>query len=589
MQRHFTTRKPDYSLHSWRVRFLWWVIVVLTAIVIVRLFWLQVVRHSDYQNLAALQHDIYQEVLPDRGIIYTQNTRLAEGAENKYFPVANNQRFYLIYGQTFAVEDAGKTAEQLNAVLDLPPDVLARIIEQLSKPNDPYEPLVHRVTEDKIAALSALALPGIKWEEETLRYYPDKNIGSNILGFVGWVNDTLVGQYGLEGYFNKELSGEKGFLRSERDATGRLIGVGEQNFKEALNGTDLYLTIDNSIQAFACQTLGDAVTKYDADGGAVIVTNPRTGAVLALCNNPDYDPNDYSAVENIRSYTIPAIFDAYEPGSVFKPLTLAAALEEGKITPETTYEDTGEVKIDGYSIKNSDLKGHGMVSMVDVLKLSLNTGAIFGMRQIGPAKFADYVRNFGFGELTGIQLDSEAAGNITPLKKNKEIYAATASFGQGITVTPLQMVNAYAAIANGGTLMKPYIVERTVDALGSEYRAVPQEIRRVVSERTATLISGMMVQVVEAGYGQRAKVPGYYIAGKTGTAQVAEPGSGVYGSRTMHTFVGFGPVSDPQFVMLVRLDHPTAARFAESTATPAWGQIAKFILNYYQIRPDEVK
>ncbi|MFA6533695.1 MAG: penicillin-binding protein 2 [Patescibacteria group bacterium] len=585
--KHIFTKKSGYSLHTWRIQALWLGLLFFGLAIIGKLFWLQVWQGREYQDLATRQQDSNQELLPDRGLIYAQDTRVKSGEALKLSPLAVNQTFYLLYAQTFAVTDPINTATKLNEILDLPPTVVEKMTEQLRKDNDPYEPLVHRVTEEKIKQIEALGLPGIKWEEEKLRYYPGNNNSSNLLGFVGWVNDSLVGQYGLEGYFDKELTGRKGFSQSARDGAGRLIGVAEENYQAPQNGDDLILTIDSSIQDYACGQLDEAVKKYDADGGAVVVMNPKTGAILAMCGNPNYNPNAYNEVDDIRAYTNPAIFDPYEPGSVFKPLTLAAALDQGKITPDMTYEDKGEEKIAEFTIRNSDLKAHGTVDMVGVLKLSLNTGAIFAMRQIGPEIFRGYMEKFGFGELAGIELNKEVAGTISSLSKRGEIYAATASFGQGIMVTPLQLVAAYGALANGGQLMKPYIVAEIHRATGEIEKTAPQMRRQVISERSATLISGMMVQVVREGYGKLAGVPGYYIAGKTGTAQVTEAGQAGYGNRTIHTFAGFGPVANPVFVMAVRLDHPTAARFAESTATPVWGNIAKFILNYYQVEPDE--
>jgi cell division protein FtsI/penicillin-binding protein 2 len=581
------TKKPTFSLYAWRIKALWFFILLLGLVIIGRLFWLQVIKYQDYLHLAAVQHDVSQEILPERGIIYTQDTRVTSG-EPKLFPVANNQTFYLIYGQPYAVVNPEETAKQMNSVLDLPEEVVKKIIEQISKFNDPYEPLVHRVTEEKIAKIKDLNLPGIKWEKESLRYYPEKIIGSNVIGFVGWQNDKLVGQYGIEGYFDQQLAGQKGFLESERDATGRLISVGDQNYQPAVNGSDIILTIDNSIQAVACQKLDEGVKKYDADGGAVVIMNPKTGAILAMCGNPDYDPNAYNEVKDIRAYTNPAIFDPYEPGSVFKPLTMAAALDQEKVTPETTYEDKGEERIGGFTIKNSDLQAHGTTTMIDVLKKSLNLGAIFVMRQIGPEVFRQYMEKFGFGQLSGIQLDTEMPGTIDSLKQKGEIYAATASFGQGVMVTPLQLVQAFGALANDGVMMKPYIVDQLIDPTKKVTKNQPQVVRPVVSSRAANLDTGMMVEVVQEGYGKKAGVEGYYIAGKTGTAQVAEKGTGQYGSRTMHTFIGFGPVSDPLFVMVVRLDNPTSARFAESTSTPLFHDIAKFIFNYYQVKPDKI-
>jgi len=567
-----------------RLQVLRWAIIVLAAVVIGRLFYLQIIRHSFFAGLAAQQHEVQRVLIAERGDIYASDTRQPFTSTKELSPIATNQQFYVVYAQTYAVVDPVQTAADLNNVLDLPADVVSRMEQQLAKLDDPYEPLVHRVTQTKIDQLSVLALPGVHWEPEQQRYYPMEVLGSNALGFVGWVGDELLGQYGIEGYWQKELAGENGFARTERDAAGRPIGVGERIVTEPVHGDDIVLTLDRNLQEVACRTLDEAVVEYDADSGAVVIMQPETGAILALCSNPDFDPNAYNQVPNANVYINRATFDPYEPGSVFKAITMAAAIDQGKVTPETTYEDTGAVVIGPDTIRNFDDSAYGVQTMVGVLEQSLNTGAIFAMRQIGAGVFKDYVEKFGFGQSTGVTISSEAAGDISSLKNSGEIYAATASFGQGITTTPIQLAAAYAAIANGGLLMRPYIIDRIITPEGKETITKPERIRRVIEERTARMVSGMLVQVIQAGHSKKSGIPGYYLAGKTGTAQVASAGG--YGNQFIHTFIGFGPASDPQFVILVRLDHPTAARFADGTAGPVFRELAQFIINYYHIKPD---
>jgi len=266
---------------------------------------------------------------------------------------------------------------------------------------------------------------------------------------------------------------------------------------------------------------------------------------------------------------------------------MAMALDQEKVTPETTYNDTGRVVIAKYNIENSDRKSNGVQTMTNVLEKSLNTGVIFAMRKIGSDKFKEYVKFFGFGEKTGIELEGESGGdmkNLVKEKGNKELYAATASFGQGIAVTPLQMVNAFAAIANGGILMKPYVVQKIIKNDGSIVETQPRQMRRVISEKTAMLLGGMLVNVVENGHGQRAGVKGYYVAGKTGTAQIPKKNGRGYEERAhIGSFAGFAPANNPRFTMLVRIDHPRDVEWAESSAAPLFGEIAEFILNYWQV------
>jgi cell division protein FtsI (penicillin-binding protein 3)/stage V sporulation protein D (sporulation-specific penicillin-binding protein) len=318
--------------------------------------------------------------------------------------------------------------------------------------------------------------------------------------------------------------------------------------------------------------------------------DPSTGAVLAMCNAPVFDANDYSNVEDIETYINSAVSDQYEPGSVFKPLAMAAALDMGAVTPSTTYEDTGEVKIDSYTIRNSDLKANGIQTMTNVLELSLNTGAIFSVQQIGNENFYKYVQKFGFGEKTGIELEGENNGNISSLATFRDIYAATASYGQGITVTPIQLISAYAAAVNGGKLMKPYVVEKIIKENGFEVKTEPEIVRQVISAETSRVLRAMLVSVVKKGHAARAQIQGYFVGGKTGTAQIAKTnGVGYDASRHNDTFIGFTPVDNPKFVVLTKINDPKDAAWAESTAVPLFGEIGKFLVDYYQIPPDEVE
>jgi len=426
---------------------------------------------------------------------------------------------------------------------------------------------------------------------ESHRYYPEANIGAHFLGFVGFDGEKKIGQYGLEGFFNEELSGKTGSIKAERAAGGGLIIINDREYEKAQNGADLVLTVNRSIQFEACNRLEESALQHGADSGSIIVMEPNTGAILAMCSWPDYDPNNYGDIKGINVYNNSAIFEDYEPGSIIKVLTMAAGIDQGKVKPESTYEDKGFLMIEGWPkpIKNSDYESfgaHGVVDMVTVLESSLNTGAIHVMLKVGPQIFADYIKNFGLGEKTGVELETEGITNIVSLtnKRIRPVEAATASFGQGITATPLQLVTAFAAVANGGVLVKPYMVKEIIFPNGDKQVTQPKQIRRVISERTSLLVSGMMVSVVDNGHSKTAGVKGYYVGGKTGTAQAADKVRGGYSKdRTIHTFVGMAPVDDPKFVMLVKLDNPKDARFAESSAAPLFRKLAEFILNYYQI------
>ncbi len=554
------------------------IIFIFAALIIVwRLFVLQVIAHRQYAELASGQHDIYKEIEPSRGEIF-----FSDGKTGKFYPLAVNQDFYNIYAEPNRIEDIGGAAYKLSPLLEMSEyDIVAKI----SKKDDPYEPLKQKVSQDTYEKIMSLEIAGVGAEKTSRRYYPEKGVGGQILGFLGVDEDgKLSGRYGIEGYFEKELRGERGYLRSERDAWGRLLFTGDFTVEKAKNGSDIVLTLDRNIQFFVCKALKEAVGRHDADGGTVIVLEPASGAVLAMCSVPEFDPNEYNKIKDISVFNNAAIFYQYEPGSIFKPITMAAGLDLEQVNPDSIYNDGGSVTIGPDTITNSDYKAYGWQTMAQVLEKSLNTGAVFVARKIGLKNFRQYVENFNFGSKLGIELDKETTGDTSSLRQKEEIYLATASFGQGISVTPLQIASAFAAIANGGNLMKPYIVAEIRKNDGSVLKTEPRLIKKVISERTSNLLSAMLVSVVENGHGKRAGVPGYYIAGKTGTAQVPKKTGGGYEEGvTIGSFAGFGPADNPRFVMMVKIDNPKDVQWAESTAAPVFGEIASFLLQYYEV------
>jgi len=559
--------------------------VAFAAVISLRLFVLQVLDHSTYKALASGQHEIFKELFPSRGDILIHDLK-----DDTLLPIATVQQVAFVYADPRKIEDSDRAAEALGELFGFDDEKIDALEERLKDREDPYEPIQRDVKEETLEQLIALELPGVFYLREEGRLYPEQGLGGHVVGFVGSGEDgTLSGKYGVEGYFNEELTGMPGFLRSERDIAGRLIAIGERSIEPATDGSDIVLTLDRTIQYFACTKLHDAVAKHGADGGSVVIIEPQTGKILAMCGAPDFEPGAYNEVELIDTFNNPAIFDSYEPGSIFKTMTIAAALDTGAITPTTTFEDTGSVMVDGWPkpIGNAEGKVYGVADMTKALEESINTGMVFAMRQTGMETFVEYVKNFGFGVRTGIELETEASGDISSLDLGQEVYAATASFGQGITVTPLQMAAAYAAIANDGVLMKPYVVEDVIAPDGTRDSRIPQEIRRVISAKTSRLLGAMLVSVVENGHGKKAGVPGYYIGGKTGTAQVASSdGTGYSASATIGSFAGFGPVNGPKFAMVVRIDNPRDVQWAESTAAPLFGDIAKFLLQYFEVPPE---
>ncbi len=576
--------KRGASSSDMRIRVFRFGMIAFAAMIVLKLFSLQIVDHAAYVALAEGQHEIFEELFPKRGDILFQDYQ-----EGVPVTAATNQRLAFIYADPRNVEDPKQTAEALAGIFAFTPEKTEALITRLSVKTDPFEPIEREVEDDVLEKVKALKLSGVHWVSEDGRLYPEGGTGGHILGFVGGNDDgTRTGKYGLEGYFEDVLSGTPGFLRSERDISGRLIAVGDRAFTPAVDGADVVLTVDRTIQYTACSALQRAVQRHGADGGSVIVLEPSTGRILAMCGVPDFDPNNFGEVDSIQTFNNPAIFGSYEPGSIFKAFTIAAGIDAGAILPSTTFTDTGSLLLDDWPkpIANAEGKVYGTIDMTTALEESVNTGMIFAMRAAGQETFTQYVKNFGFGVKTGIELETESSGTIASLDLGPEIYAATASFGQGITVTPLQVAAAYGALANGGILKQPYIVEEIRHPDGTVESRKPIDIRRVISAKTSRLIGAMLVSVVENGHGKRAGVPGYYIGGKTGTAQVARnDGLGYDLDNTIGSFAGFGPIEDPKFVIITRIDNPRDVKWAESTTAPLFGEIAAFLVNYFEIPP----
>jgi len=377
-------------------------------------------------------------------------------------------------------------------------------------------------------------------------------------------------------------------MKAARDAIGRMIFSGDYDLEPAKNGDSLVLTIDQNVQFMAEKELKGVAEKWQAESGTAIVMDPKTGKILAMASLPDFDPNEYSKVEKTEAFMNPAVQDVYEPGSVMKPITMAAGLDTGKISPETTFTDAGILKIGGYTITNAAEKSYGTCTMTKVLEKSINTGAVFVERAVGPDVFRQYVEKFGFMESTGIDLSGEVVGKTSNLKKGgPEINFATASFGQGISMTPISLISALGAIANNGKLMKPYVVEKIIHADGAEEQIEPEMKRQVISPQAASQLTSMLVSTVKNGY-DKVKLSGYYVAGKTGTAEVPNLENGGYGTgKFIHTFVGWAPAYNPKFIILLKLDNPQGIRFASDSLSPVFGSLAKYLLSYYEIPPEE--
>ncbi|MFA7087800.1 MAG: penicillin-binding transpeptidase domain-containing protein, partial [Patescibacteria group bacterium] len=493
-------RPEKLKINGSRWRLVVAIIFLLSGALVYKLFEVQIRQCDLYTARAASQQQVSSQLEPERGQIYFTETI---NGQEKLYPVATNKDFAILYAVPKDVENPVELAEKFYDYFDRPlleeelktqgsstpiiatttkEEIMAKYLKRLDKPGDVYEPLENKkldtvsllnffaflasststsVSADDLvlndgrvfyketagSSLVKFEIPGIDFNLEKMRYYPEGSIGSHLLGFVSYSDGTGNGKYGLEEFFNEELFGKYGSLKTDRAGKSNVMIVNDREYVKPDDGADLVLTVDRNIEFVACEKLKEAVKKHDADGGSVIVIDPKTGAILAMCSLPDFNPNFYGDVDDMSYYNNPAVFYQYEPGSVFKVVTMSISIDQGKVSPSTTFKDEGQIMIKGWPkpIKNSDFSTHGphgIVDMNSVLENSLNTGAIFAMEQVGPKVFAEYVRDYGFGERTGIELGSESPGNIGNLLTNKvkEIDAATASFGQGIAVTPLQMI-----------------------------------------------------------------------------------------------------------------------------------------------------
>lgn len=520
----------------------------------------------------------WQAIIEDETLaaseIPTQTIRPRRGAifDLRGYPLAVELYTYTISASPNQIRDPAETARQLARWLDVP---MEDIWQAIRNPELKYALVARNIDAQTGEAIAALDLPGIELTIEPQRSYPNGTLAGHLFGFV---NQEGVASFGLEEYYDRELSGRKGI------AGGGLL---QHRLVPAHDGYDLVLTIDRVIQAMVEEKLAAAVRRYSAAGGTVVVMEPHTGAILAMASYPPFDPNQYATTPEER-WANPAIAAQYEPGSVMKILTLAAGLDAGVVAPDSTYEDVGTIVYGGAQISNWDRIAHGTTTMTRMLQLSLNLGAVHVADALGRDRFYRYLQAFGLGQPTGIDLAGESPGLLRTASRGPWHPAdlATNSFGQGVATTPLQMCVAAAAIANGGSLVKPYIVDHMLDGDTVVSRTKPIIIRQVISGKAARETTELMVSVID-GEVQQAAVPGYTVAGKTGTAQIPVAG-GYDPSDTIASFVGFAPADDPRFVILVKLDRPSLHR-GSRTAAPVFREIAVELLQLLGVPPNAVR
>lgn len=525
--------------------------LISVIVIFFRLFYWQVYKSKDLKNIALSQRTSIQEVSAQRG-----NILAADG-----YPLATNKLAHFLLVDLDILRKSPKDIDEIKIIY--------------KKITTPLEDLRQKWIRIGPIENFRSNISSATTEEGSIRAYPEASVSGHITGFLGkGENGLSKGYFGLEGYYDRELSGRKGRQIQEEDAFNRPILVGDRKIISAQDGRDILTSIDRTVQFLITKKLKNAIEKYGAVSGSISVMDPTSGQIIAMTSFPSYDPNDYEKYPT-EIYKNPLVSNTYEPGSTFKTLIMSAGLEEGVVDPETECNIcSGPVKVSEYLIKTWNEKYYPKTTMTDVIAHSDNTGMVFVGRKLGSKKLLEYLNKFGIGSLTGIDLEEETSLSLRKPSEWREADLATATFGQGIAITPIQMLRAVGAIANKGVMLTPKVSKSKNLDKGT----------RVISEKTARQMTAMMVNSVEKGDAKWARPAGFDVAGKTGTAQIALDGS--YDStKTIASFVGFAPPYNPKFVMLVLLFEPKTSQWGSETAAPLWFDIAKELFRYYRIVP----
>ncbi|OLC58519.1 MAG: hypothetical protein AUH85_00650 [Chloroflexi bacterium 13_1_40CM_4_68_4] len=565
------------TLPSSRIKILFAGFFVLSIVLSGRLAYWQVLHRGDLLAQARAQVVQAEALAARRGAIYDHNGKL----------LATTVQLESVYAIPQQVPDfadgvcVARCAAAAAALAQALGESAERMRARLESGAE-WVFLRRRVPEAMTAKVKALAIPGVGLEPEPKRMYPADTAGASALGFV---NDDGTGQAGVEARYDELLRGTPGELVVERDPANRALAVGLRQTTPAVDGADLVLTLDLAMQSAAERELARVVKNEKAASGTIVILDPDTGAIRALASSPGFDPNDIAHADP-EAFRNRAASWTYEPGSTMKAITIAAALNEHAVEPSTTYVDKGFAVIGGRVLNNALGKSYGRLDISGILEKSANAGAVFVAQRLGADKLYRYLRDFGFGQATGVDLAAEATGTVRPLAEWYPIDLGTAAFGQGLTVTPLQLAAAYAAIANGGTLYRPYIVQEVHARDGSVQHAQPQAVRRVLSPETAAIVREMLTKVVDRGIAQNARLTSYSVAGKTGTAQIASADGSYLSNEYISSFASLVPARDPRFVCLVVIERPQSRLLGTLSAMSAFTGLAGDLMRYARIEPD---
>ena len=555
-------------------------VLIFVFILIAKLFLVQVVHRNSYAEQANHQYATPSSNIFERGTVFFQNKteELVSGAvQTDGFKVAINP------SEIINVEDTYQKLSEKTTI-----DHTDFLIKAGNK-KDTYAEVAHRLSKEQADAISALKIPGVYIYQEKWRFYPGNNLASQSLGFVAYKGNDLTGVYGLERQYNNVLSAPQDSLYINFFA--EVFSDIKKNLStNEVEGGDLVTTLEPSVQNFLETKLQEVKDKYQADSIGGIIMNPRDGSIYALSVKPDFDLNNFSKVTNASTFSNPLVENVFEFGSVVKPLVMAGALDLGILTPQTTYNDKGSVIVDKKVISNFDKKARGPgTTMQEVLTQSLNTGMVFVSEKLGHENERNYLLSYDIGQKTGIDLPNETSGLISNiLKSPRDLEYANAAFGQGIALTPMEIIRALASLSNGGNLVVPHLVSAIKYDDGTKKEITYPTTRAKISEKTSEEITGMLVTVMDQSFDKLSPgIEKYSIAVKTGTAQVANPTEGgYYADRHNHSFIGYFPAYDPKFIIFLYAINPKGTPYASTTWANPFIDISKFLINYYEIPPD---
>ncbi|OGG86027.1 hypothetical protein A2392_00990 [Candidatus Kaiserbacteria bacterium RIFOXYB1_FULL_46_14] len=565
-----------------RIRLITFGVLLLALILIVRLYYLQIIRHEHFLAEGQSQYIHSVDKLYDRGSIYF-TTKNGES-----IAAATVQSGYVLALNPTRITEPEQLFNALQPYVKFSHD---EFVEKATLPKRVYIEIATQLNEDEAKHIESLELSGVELYRQRWRYYPAGPLGARVIGFVGFVGGDVkeqqVGRYGLERQYENTLQrGESGlsvnFFAELFTNLGQLVGAGREDEGDG----NIITTIEPTVERLLQSELTKVHERWQSKITGGIIINPKTGAIYALDVVPTFDPNN-RATTTVETFRNPLIEDVYEMGSIIKALTMAAGLDSGAVTPNTTYQDNGYLELDTWKIHNYDKKGRGLVDMQTVLSKSLNTGVAFVVKTMGKDKFGDYFRRLQLGSESGVDLPGEIPGLTSNLSSPRSIEYATASYGQGIALTPIATVRALAALGNGGTLITPHVVEKIEYQDGTTKDKLYPKGERVWSEETSEEITRMLVRVVdEALRNGQVKLPGHSVAAKTGTAQLTKPEGGYYDDRFLHSFFGYFPAYDPEFLVFLYTEDPQGVTYASETLTDTFMDITKFLINYYNVPPD---